>query len=22
IIGGYECKPHSQPWQAFLVDNK
>ncbi|XP_042610451.1 trypsin-3-like [Cyprinus carpio] len=22
IIGGYECKPHSQPWQAYLVDNK
>uniref|UniRef100_A0A8C1K187 trypsin n=1 Tax=Cyprinus carpio TaxID=7962 RepID=A0A8C1K187_CYPCA len=22
IIGGYECKPHSQPWQAYLIDNK
>ncbi|XP_059362160.1 trypsin domain-containing protein [Carassius carassius] len=22
IIGGYECKPHSQPWQAFLSDNR
>uniref|UniRef100_A0A8C2FX73 trypsin n=1 Tax=Cyprinus carpio TaxID=7962 RepID=A0A8C2FX73_CYPCA len=22
IIGGYECKPHSQPWQAFLFDNR
>uniref|UniRef100_A0A8D2IRW2 Peptidase S1 domain-containing protein n=1 Tax=Varanus komodoensis TaxID=61221 RepID=A0A8D2IRW2_VARKO len=20
IIGGVECKPHSQPWQVFLFD--
>ncbi|KAL1268772.1 hypothetical protein QQF64_034135 [Cirrhinus molitorella] len=22
IIGGYECSPHSQPWQAYLDDGK
>uniref|UniRef100_A0A673LH93 trypsin n=1 Tax=Sinocyclocheilus rhinocerous TaxID=307959 RepID=A0A673LH93_9TELE len=22
IIGGYECQPHSQPWQAYLSDNR
>ncbi|XP_058608028.1 trypsin-3-like [Onychostoma macrolepis] len=22
IIGGYECQPHSQPWQAYLTDNR
>ncbi|XDV29449.1 hypothetical protein PO909_032576, partial [Leuciscus waleckii] len=20
IIGGYECPPHSQPWQVYLTD--
>ncbi|XP_043120010.1 trypsin-3-like [Puntigrus tetrazona] len=22
IIGGYECRPHSQPWQVYLSDNR